>query len=560
MNVYQIRELKDYYVNELYSQVRKEQATDDEFYNDVFKVPQIDDPSKLQRTGRAARLIDSPAENIITSNPQVFVKALKDAQNAEKRADSVAVEYNKWLSIMKRANPNPFKEFVKNNLLRGEGWIQLMHNEGWVTGKKIKKGLPVIFDIPDPMIIYADPSEDEDGIPKQVIVFYEISPRLVKSKFSDWTNPKSAGNSGNVPNCRYLAYYNEEIYYMEADGEPLLKKEFNDNLYGFVPFIHKLSGFGKKSPEGKMEDLVVSRLRKSRALLTRECAIVSDIDRAIHYFSNRSIDVQPEDDQHQVPLDFQENYIVGAGQVNELPPKIKVSRSVEMLPEAQVFQHLHDISAQLEREDPMAMNGLPVGESGRLQDMVNTSAMRRYLSIVENTEYAFTTAFEKAMTIMQNVPTLTPESLTENELKDKYSITLKLKAEDPLDNDRKATLGSRLFQNSEIDIITNLVDYKGYTQDKAKQIVVDTLKWKVLLNNPDIANLIGMRAAQKSGMAEDLQIVKQRQQQLGTQQQAMGVQPQPRPPEVNTPQGREMIDLALAGKGARQAPSNYTRG
>jgi hypothetical protein len=255
---------------------------------------------------------------------------------------------------------------------------------------------------------------------------------------------------------------------------------------------------------------------------------------------------------------------MGAGQLHEIPAGIKVVRSEELLPEPQIFQHLHDISSQLEREDPMVMSGMPVGESGRLQDMVNSSAMKRYLTIVENTEYAFATGIELALKICKRIPTLTPDGIKDEDIEEPYNITVKLKADDPLENDRKAMAGSRFLAASEIDPMTNLIDFKGYSQEKAKQILEDMLMWKVLLNNPEIASLIGMRAAEKSGMAEDLQVIRQRRMQLEQQQTALnpGMTPnqmQRSVGEVQSPSGVEQIDMALSARGARKPPTNYTR-
>lgn len=106
--------------------------------------------------------------------------------------------------------------------------------------------------------------------------------------------------------------------------------------------------------------------------------------------------------------------------------------------------------------------------------------------------------------------------------------------------------------------MTNLIQFKGYTQDEAKQILIDTMKWKVIMNSPDIIELIGLRAAEKSGMAEDLQMIRERRKQVEqrspeqtpatTQERIRG--------EVETPRGEE----ESVTRGARQPPERYERG
>ncbi|GAH00439.1 unnamed protein product, partial [marine sediment metagenome] len=51
-----------------------EQLTDEAYYTDKFSTPLIQAPYHVVRTGTTARLIDSPAEHIITANPQVFTE------------------------------------------------------------------------------------------------------------------------------------------------------------------------------------------------------------------------------------------------------------------------------------------------------------------------------------------------------------------------------------------------------------------------------------------------------------------------------------------------------
>lgn len=551
------------YITDRFSALRKEQSIDDMFYRDKFNVPQIADPVTLQRTGTASRLIDSPAEHIITANPQAFRINAKGTKGEEQHSVKITEMINeKWVYALKHGNPDLFKEFVKKLLLRGDAYIRLFHNEKWVTGEQERAGLPVLFAVPDSMTIFSEPEDEVDGVPQHVMVIYSRSPTLVHLRYPSWSNPKNAGN-GNRNVVEWIEYWTSDKREFYADEELVLETE---NVYGFVPFIHKLSGFGSLSPDGKLEDLIVGRLRYSRERLERECAIVSSIDWVIHNFANRSFDAmitQPNVDEGVFET-LEENYKVGTGLMHKIPYGVEVKSAVSELPEPQIFAYLAAVKNEIDKEDPLVMAGIPIGESGRQQDMTQIAALRRYDTVVENTEYAFGQALGMALKICEIVPGLYPsEDIPKEAIDGNYQVTVKLKAADPLENDRKATLGSRMLAQGEIDPITNLVEFKGYTLEKAHQIMRDILKWKVLLFSPDVAELIGLRAAEQSGMAEQLQMLKMRRQQI-EKRGALGEVPSPTMQnrmagETKTPGGMEMIDMALSQKGARKPPAAYER-
>lgn len=561
----EIKELAEFWKGDYYAGVRGEQRIDDAYYRDVFDVPTLISPSRVQRTGRASRLIDSPVEHIFTNNPIVTRKPLKETNQAKLSALAVSAETTRWLRLAKRANPDPLKQFPKNLMLRGEAWFQVGHNEKWVTGKKQRQGSPIQLLTPDPVVVYGDPDNEENGVPERVIIYYESSPASFLYRFPEWTNPKNISLNDKTVLISALLYMDPDQFYFEIDGEVLKDQK---NPYGCVTFVHALSGFGTSSPDGRPEDLIVGRLRKSRDRLIRDCAIVSDIDSTFHLFANRNIDVQPIDDQHEMPVGFQENYIMGKGLIHEIPYGIKITRSEEMLPEPQLFQYYRDIVAEFEMEDPLVMSGAIIGTSGRQQGMGLAAALSRYETIIQNTEDALATALGIGLKICEKVPTLCPDEygMTKKDIAKSYEVSLELRAEDPVATSAKATLGSRLYQQGEIDLFTNLTQYQGKTQSEAQEIMTNILVDRVTFNSPDVAELMGLKLAEKAGLLEDLELLKQRRRAAQGTQQPSGLVP-PVPPsemrqrtgEIKTPLGSEMADMALAGRPARQAPSPFTR-
>lgn len=553
--------LKNYYVNTLYSTKVKEQNFDYEFYRDMFDVPQILEPVKLMRSGTARKLVDDPAAHIITSNPQAFRKKYNDSQAEEDRKLRILTMLNdKWLLALRSQNPNKLQSHVKFQLLAGEAWIQTLHNSAWTTSPVNKTGSPVFFRIPDPTLVYASPNEDADGVPDHIFLIYDRDPNEVQFLYPHWANPMKKGlmNPQLKEKVHWWEYWDKDTRYFCADDSPVLKSE--KNPYGFVPFVHKIAPWGIDT--GKMEDLIVGRLRYSRDTLRRKDALVSSIDYAIHTFANRSFDVQG-DDMHSIPADFIEKYIIGTGIMHELPPGLKVTRSEEALPEQSIFQYMRAVDYQLEMENPLPLSGQAAGDSGRLQDMIKSDALIRYAPLIENTEMAFSTAVGQACRMVDTIAGLRPDDIKKGDFNNIYTVDIKLKADDPLENDRKATLGSRMLTQKEIDPIRNLVQFKGYTEEEANKTMVDVMMWTVLLENPEISAFIGFKAAQKSGMADELKAFMQQKQ----QGQAQGITPpagaseqQQRMGETQTPEGFNMIDQALTQRGTRNPPTPYNRG
>lgn len=560
--IVEIKALKTRYVDEIYGGVRTEQTLDKGYIDDTFDVG-IKPPHRIFRSGIGRRMVDTPAERIITSNMQCFVEVLKGNEAAGERISAVINQ--QWIPIIRLQNPNPPKETVKNKLARGESFIKVVHNESWVTGKRRRVGLPVHFLILDPMVIYASPEEDENGIPRRVIVFYERQPEDVIVRYLNWAKLHQANYEGEInknKKVQWLEYWDDDIRYFEADGESVLKGGIQPNLYKRVPFVRKYTGFGKRSPDGDLKHLIVSDIRFARDLIAEECNLRSDIASICHLFAHRPRTFEAPEGIDPIVVRTGLETILGFGayDINVVPHGTMLMKDVDPSVPPEILQRHMEVMAEIAQRCPFILPSFPGVTSGRFQDIVATGAMRRYDTIIENTENEWATAFEMALKICDKIPTLKPDGLQKDDLKTTFKCTVKLKAPDPVEQDRLATLGSKLLTNSEIDPITNLVEFKGYTPEKAKKILMDMLKWRVLLGSPEIAELIGLRAAEKSGMLEDLEMIKARRQQLEQQGMVQELPPTGKQRvmgEVKTPAGEETAGRVV---GARTPPRPYTRG
>jgi len=563
-----IKELKEHYINNLYNKVRTEQKTDQGYIDDTFLVEEVREPHVPVRSGFGSRMVNAPAEQIITSNPQAFIKVLKGKAEAGERIAKVINQ--QWLPRLSRLNPNPFKEYVKDLLGRGEAYIQVVHNANWVTGGRVRRGLPVLFLIHDPMVIYGSPEEDDNGVPERVLVFYERQYKDVILRYPDFTNPKGAGIGDNKDlRVSWFEYWDKNDRYFEADSEPILQGSVQKNIYGLVPFARKYSGFGRRSPEGKLEDLIVSDIKMTRDLIKEECIKRSNIASIENIFAHRprTIIYDGEINEEQV-----REFNWGAYDLNILqnvdPAKIKIDIDEQVTPPPEMYMSLATIRSELNQRNPFIMAGFPQGASGRQQDLSSMSAMRRYDTVIENTQNAFATAIEMAFQILKRVPTLVDgiEGWQKDDLDVIFECEVKLRAEDPIEEDRKATLGDRLWMqgNGAIDLETFHTEFLGYTQDESKEIKAAMLVDKLTLFNPDVAQVMGMIFAEEAGMDKYIEEAQKRSMMMQEQQKGL----QKAPPattqeriggEAKTPLGKEMMDTALGSKGSRRPPQRYTR-
>ena len=539
----EIQNLEQHYINNLYSNVRKEQTEDLTYRDDTFAVPEVRTPHKLWRSGIGARMVDAPAEQIVTSNPQVFFDMLKGKADTAKKLSKV-VNQN-WIETLRLENPNPFKEDVKNKLSRGESYIRLAHNEMWVTnptGEKdglptfSKFGMPVLFLTPDPMVIYGSPEEDDSGwipntgVPNRVIVEYQRQYSDVIVRYPSWSNPERREPGGLV---QWKEYHDKDTLQLKADGEVVLRTK---NPYGFTPFIRKYSGFGRRSPDGELAELIVGDIRFSRDLIKQECITRSNIASIEHIFAHRPKTIMSPG---QLTAEKLQALSWGAYDLNiidNVPEGTKFLEEQFPAVPPEMYQNLANIRAELAQRNPFIMSGLPLGSSGRQQSLTETAAGRRYATVLENTEVQWATATHMALVITARIPGLAPSGLSESELLGDYRVSVRLAAKDPVEEDRKANLGSSLYERKQIDLHTNLTEYQGRTDDQANDIE-DNLLAEAVLSSEAVIAILGQQVIEEAGMADQLVALEESN---ALAEKTSGTNP--RPSEVQTERGREELD------------------
>ena len=503
--VNEILELKSYLVEQYHNHRVSEQSTDQTYIDDGFEIDYLPEGVTRIKTGKAYRMVSAPAEHIVSNTPKLYREPVgKGTEQAER----VASECNRWLRLMLRQNPQPFKEHIKKQLGKGESWIYTVHNNSFK--KDDPNDMPVQFVIPDPTVVFVDPRGGEvDGVPNRLLMYFERAAWDIKRNYPFW--PWTAGSQKDwSTKFPFLMYWDNDVRYTMVEAEdnkyPLLYTKdgdiendgIQDNIYGFVPFVHCYSGFGEGSADGDPAKLAVSRIRNIRDLIAKYTAIESVLLDQIMRFSYSSLDYLYDPSEGEPPSDFAEEYDRSPGAFNTVPvigSKITnpIVKGTDLLPDQQLFLYRVTIEQEIDEEDPLGTIAQASGTSGRQDVRAEEAALRRYDTIIENSSHAFETAFGQALEMVEKIDKIRPKSLRENDIAKYYEVDIELKADDPIamqinsvDGDRKQTQGI-------IDHKTNLINYQGYTQEEAEKIMARQTVDVIKKTDPIIQRLVAVQ-------------------------------------------------------------------
>ena len=565
-----IRKLKTYLVDEYHGNRVTQQQTDDRYVQDnitadIITLTDLPKQTKFVKTGKAYRMVSAPAERIITKNPQLYRD--ETSKGDIESAKNIAKEGNRWMKILTRQNPQPFKEHVKKLLGKGEAWIYTPHNEKFDS--KDPNSLPAHFMIPDPTTVFIDPWAGEtNGVPNRVIISFERTSMVVKRQYPLWE--QKGRDDLKVP---FFMYFDKEIRYFEADEQGLLRGGVNaegdlsngngiqKNIYGLVPFVHSYAGFGESSPDGDPASLCISRITKVRDLIAEYTAIRSTLNTLIFKFGFPPIDIIYDPRIWTPPENWKYERTFLALNLIPVPAEMRdpIRKGIDQLPDIQLFQHLAWLESEIDREDPLGQIGQAIGDSGRQQLDAVAGGLRRYDSVVENSQSSFETAIGNILRMIDGMPSIRPSGISKGDIKKNYQVRIELKAEDPVANQIKSADGDRKQGNRIIDHETNLVEFQGYTRADAEEIADKVIVEDVILQDPIIRRLIAIQIAREMGMEEEYANLEQ---QLGQMEKGLTAQPQtgseggpPRVGNVKTPRGVEETDMSLAGRPTRRSPA-----
>jgi len=148
-----------------------------------------------------------------------------------------------------------------------------------------------------------------------------------------------------------------------------------------------------------------------------------------------------------------------------------------------------------------------------------------------------------------------PEGISEDDLKRYKEITVDLRTDDPVSRDRQINMGSTLVDQGKRSLKTFLVEDMRMTEVEAEEEIDNILVDRIMLQSPDIAAFLGFKAAEKSGMADELQAYNEQQGgQVDTGNATGSKGGEPRQGNIQTPTGREQIDVSQTSTGQRRPP------
>ncbi len=544
-----------------------QQNTDQSFLENSYPLILIKKVDYQMRTNFAARMINAITQQVISNLPKVYVIPNSDSDVAKNSTKAVSSVLNSWVEHLLKQSVNPFEQTFKNYNYRGEAWIYTPHNRDLLLSSnwedEYPEALPVHFIVFDPMVVFSEPNEETDGTPERVLVKYEQNISYMKKAYPFWTNPENKTKK----KAKFLFYFDKERSFASADDEPLFRdgegKLLNEtgernNPYGEVPFVHMFSGWGFEGFERNPELLAYSRIRMIRDLITEDSQVRSAQLYNFHGFAFKSKTLYVPAGA-EVGANWAAAYKNDPDKLNLIylpeganPDYFKVDES--QLFDAAAFAYADRIRVDLGMEYPAPLQGAGGTSSGREANILSGNALALYDCALENTSLIWSKAFYKALKIIDAVELL-PNALKTSDIKRISEIKLDLQSDDPVARDRQITMGSVLVNDGKRSLKTFLMKDMRMTEEEADEEIDNILTDKIMLQSPEIAAFLGYKAAQKSGMADELQAYLQSQQgkppavQTGNPIGSKGGEP--RKMHIKTPIGKEMVDTSNSAYGQR---------
>ena len=503
----EIDELKEELIK-FYSTLRANQKEVQGYIDDEF-ITSIKSPYREVRTGSGPRMIETYTQHITTSNPHVFWEPRRSTDKAQDSARRVSIMLNNWAKIL----VDQIEEASKNQASRGEGFFQIDFNPDWPDDT-----MPIRISSPDPMIINAYPGE-VNGIPPKVIKFCKMSVGQVKSLYPNFTSDRKTTELVD-----YLAYFDRDWRYFEADGTPLLPQGMQRNIFGFVPLVHFYSQYGKDSPEGKPESKAVSMLWKARGTLRQQCEEESRIDSTFALYTNPIVVLKANVDGMEITEEDKRSVNLSPGATVGIPFGWDYEIRQGDPPSPEMFHHVALLNARLGLDMPPVSQGIPSTsqDTGRLADIQGSHYGTRFKKSVHNLERALATTLGLCLRIIDTVPAVLPididtlefqdgkyirksETVTKEDIGEYYKCRVELKADDEIEQGRTLMLYRALLNEGRVSWKTALVKGLGMTEAEADEEIDEALAEAAYRNNPIIADMVIREAVERQGGQRYLQ-------------------------------------------------------
>lgn len=556
-----ITQMKDRHSSRL-----QEQRTDQTFLKNNYALVLIKKQEYQMRTNFAARMINAITQQLISNKPKAYISPRADSDAAKTSSKKISILLNKWIVNLLHQPSNPFEQTFKNFNYRGDSWLYTPHNallanygEGW--RKDFPEILPAHFIMYDPMVVFSEPNEEVDGEPARVLVEFERDVSDVQQFYPEWSNP---GNGSKK--AIFTLYFDKKRSYAEAAGEPLFrdkKKKLiqgtgeRENLYGCIPFVHMYSGWGFEDEKRDPELLSYSRIRMLRDLITEDSQVRSDQMYNFHTFAHKSKTLYIPAGQ-ETSADWDAAYKNEPDKLNLIhlpeganPDWFKVEDS--QLFDASAFAYADRVRSDLGQEYPAPLRGAGGTSSGREANILSGNAVAIYDCAVSNTSLLWAKGFMKALRVLSSMEML-PEGINEDDIKRIGEVDIDMRTDDPVERDRDIKMGEIAVNAGHRSLKRHLMEDWRMTEEEAEDEIDNILTERIMLQSPEIAQFLGFKAAEKSGMAEELRAYLETQantKQVKTGNQIGSKGGEPRQGNIKTETGMEQMDVSNSAYGQR---------
>ncbi len=187
-----IIDFKNYMVNERHDQRIKEQMLDQEYLENRYPLKLIKKVDYQMRSNFATRMINGVTQQVISKLPKIYFTPKSDSETEMKVVKNLSILTNSWVKKLLEYPASPFEQNFKRICGRGELWIYTPHNSFLANydgdwRKDYPNLMPVEWIFYDPMVVFADPSEEINGQPKRVVVWYKRTVGDIKAHYPKWT-------------------------------------------------------------------------------------------------------------------------------------------------------------------------------------------------------------------------------------------------------------------------------------------------------------------------------------------------------------------------------------
>jgi len=239
--------------------------------------------SYIPPTGWA--IVENATDQIVIDKPTVEVKPRKDSADAQEDAGILTDYYQSqlWKWHVDAQMP-PLREIVKNIMTYGMTvgkicWDSSLYLKKYDIGdggsvklregyqKDIREYNTILLETPDPTTIFPDTARR----PRFVIESYERFGSDIKDSWPTW----ECSEEEMYRLFRWIEYTDIGEYVCIVKDQEIHRIP---NPYGFIPYEIAYSGYGKYSPDGKIEDKTIGILWPAIAAIKQQASLKTSYD------------------------------------------------------------------------------------------------------------------------------------------------------------------------------------------------------------------------------------------------------------------------------------------